>query len=58
MDKYINYIEEFNQFEENISELKKQLEIHQADFNKNPNWHYLHDLEMVNKHLKLIIDII
>lgn len=58
MDKYINYIEAYNQFEENLIILKNKIDTHQTDFNHKPTWNHLHDIEVVNKHLQLLIDII
>lgn len=52
MSKQKHYQQLFNELQESLKQLKQNMDQHQRDFNENPNWAYVADVEHVNKQLK------
>lgn len=52
------YKELFNELQNSLKELKKKLDQHKRDFNENPNWSFVSDVEYINRQLKLIAEFV
>jgi hypothetical protein len=48
------YQELFNELQNRLKLLKRKLDQHKKDFNNNPNWSFVGDVEYVNEQLKNI----
>ena len=54
----IRYKELFHELQNSLKELKMKLEQHKKDFQENPNWSFVGDIEYINRQLKLITEFV
>lgn len=52
----IRYKELFIELQNRLKELKKKLDQHKKDFNRNPNWSFVGDVQYVNEQLRNITE--
>lgn len=52
------YTELFNELQNRLRQLKEKVDQHKRNFEKNPNWSYVGDIQHVNEQMKIITDFV